>query len=577
MTLETCPKLRIALLLNSFSQPVWVAKIVRDIADSAFGAICLVVKIERADNDSHSPGENGLSVTDLLWKVYAAMDDRSLVSYQDPFEYIHILDGLPDATLVTADVIQKGQRYNMAEHAVNIVRSRSIDVVLDFSNKPFDGSALEMAKFGLWRCAPSGNGQNGNRAPGFWELRTGQVTTEFVLRVMKPDSDQDRPLYQSSTSTDLYSVKGTRSKVYWKSAQAVVRCLRNLHERGPSYLENGNSVQAGSRNDRHANSKPTSRDTVAFLTTIARRTVARALRNWRFRERWFLAYQFGESPIFPDKLGNLKYMEPPKDKFWADPFPITMMGKYYVFLEEFVYSRMKGHISVIEMGQDGKWSPPIKVLDTDYHLSYPYIFEWGGDLYMVPESKCNKTISLYKCTRFPTQWRWEKTLIEDVQAVDSTLFEHDGLWWLFCNIGGKEFSSNDELHLFYADTPLGPWTPHRDNPVKSDVRSSRPAGRLYRSNGEIFRPSQDCSVRMGGAISINRIVELTKEKFREEPIYKIEPTWKKGLFGVHTLNRAGNLTVLDCFDYTRKVPLSSSATQELLVPEQGVRAYPHGR
>lgn len=576
MTLETRPKLRIALLLNSFSQPVWVARIVRDIADSPFGEISLVVKIESA-NDERPPGENGLSLTDLLWKVYSTLDDRSLVPYQDPFEYVHILDGLPDATVVKADIVQTGQRYNMAEHAVNTVRSRSIDVVLDFSNKPLNGAALEMAKFGLWRCAPSGNGKTGNGSPGFWELRLGRATTEFFIRVMRPDASQDRLLYQSSTSTDLYSAKGTRSKLYWKSAQAVVRCLRNLYERGPSYLENGNSVLAGSRNGIRAHSKPTSVDTMAFLTTIARRRVARALRNWRFRERWFLAYRFGESPIFPGELGDLKYVEPPKEKFWADPFPIMMMGKYYVFLEEFVYSRMKGHISCIEMGEDGKWSTPIKVLDTDYHLSYPYIFEWRGDLYMIPESKCNKTISLYKCVKFPAQWRLEKTLIEDVQAVDSTLFEHDGIWWLFCNIGGKDFSSNDELHLFYADTPLGPWTPHKDNPVKSDVRSCRPAGRLYRSNGHIFRPSQDCSVRMGGAISINRIVQLTKERFQEEEVHKIEPTWKEGLFGVHTLNRAGSLTVLDCFDYTRKVSLSSGDTQELLVPEQRFQAHPHVR
>jgi hypothetical protein len=126
------------------------------------------------------------------------------------------------------------------------------------------------------------------------------------------------------------------------------------------------------------------------------------------------------------------------------------------------------------------------------------------------------------------------------------------MWWLFCNIGGRDFSSNDELHVFHAETPFGPWTPHKLNPVKSDVRSARPAGRLFCKDGVLYRPSQDCSVRMGGAIVMNRITRLTPDDFEEEAVARIEPTWRKGMLGTHTLNTAGALTVLDCFTYVPK-------------------------
>ena len=232
--------------------------------------------------------------------------------------------------------------------------------------------------------------------------------------------------------------------------------------------------------------------------------------------------------------------------------PIEMEGNYYIFMEEFLYSAMKAHISVIEMDADGRWKAPMKVLERDYHLSYPFLFQWDGQLYMMPETKRNGTIELYRCTEFPLKWEFDRVIMDNVQAVDATLHEVEGTWWLFCNIGGRDFSSNDELPLFYANTPFGPWSPHKLNPVKSDVRSARPAGRLFHKDGNLFRPSQDCSVRMGGAIVINRVTKLTPEHFREKSVSRIDPTWRKGLLGTHTINTAGKLTVLDGFTYIAK-------------------------
>ena len=213
---------------------------------------------------------------------------------------------------------------------------------------------------------------------------------------------------------------------------------------------------------------------------------------------------------------------------------------------------MKGHISVIEMNPAGTWKQPVKVLERPYHVSYPFLFEWGDLLYMIPESKRNNAIELYRCAEFPTIWEFDRVLVPNIQAVDPTLYELDGLWWLFCSVGGKDFASNDELHLFYSETPFGPWSAHRRNPVKSDVRSSRPAGNLFRLNGILYRPSQDCSVRMGSAIVVNRVTRLTPEEFHEETVGRIEPTWTKRICGTHTINTVDGLTMLDCLGHIQK-------------------------
>ena len=105
-----------------------------------------------------------------------------------------------------------------------------------------------------------------------------------------------------------------------------------------------------------------------------------------------------------------------------------------------------------------------------------FVFRYEGEIYMLPEMSESRTVTLFRCHSFPDQWREEKVLLDDVNAVDATLHEHEGRWWMFVNIGQQDASECEELHLFHAETPLGPFTPHRKNPVRSDCRASRPAG-----------------------------------------------------------------------------------------------------
>ena len=98
-------------------------------------------------------------------------------------------------------------------------------------------------------------------------------------------------------------------------------------------------------------------------------------------------------------------------------------------------------------------SGPTTVLERDYHLSYPFVFEWNENYYMVPESAANKTVELYRSTSFPFEWELEKVLMTDIRAKDATLAEVDGMWWMFVSIA--EHSIPDELYLFFAESPLG--------------------------------------------------------------------------------------------------------------------------
>jgi hypothetical protein len=162
-------------------------------------------------------------------------------------------------------------------------------------------------------------------------------------------------------------------------------------------------------------------------------------------------------------------------------------------------------------------------------------------------------------------------LLRGARYVDATLHRAGDRWWMFVNAGADGTELHDELHLFYADSLLGEWRPHARNPVKSDVRSARPAGRLYERDGVLYRPAQICAPLYGTGISVNRVLELSPEAYAEQEEQRVLPTHPAGLLGLHTVNRAGDLVVVDGFMRRPRwrVAASPTAEPERLVPIHG--------
>jgi hypothetical protein len=253
------------------------------------------------------------------------------------------------------------------------------------------------------------------------------------------------------------------------------------------------------------------------------------------------------------KGGEFQYLVPPVGRFWADPFPLKVDGRYYIFFEDYVNSAGRAHIAVVEVDREGIVSGPTEVLKLDCHLSYPFVFEWRGDYYMIPESGARNVVELYRCVSFPFEWQPEKVLLEANSPLDATVIEIDGTWWMFVNIEEEGVAVNwDELHLYYSESLLGPWKPHARNPIVSDVRSARPAGRLFWSNNALFRPGQDSSLRYGYATTISKITKLSTVEYSETEVLKILPDWDTDIIGVHTLNSVEDITVIDCLTRRRR-------------------------
>jgi hypothetical protein len=155
-------------------------------------------------------------------------------------------------------------------------------------------------------------------------------------------------------------------------------------------------------------------------------------------------------------------------------------------------------------------------------------------------------VEAYRCIDFPLRWRLERVLIDGLRLVDATFHRAPDRLWMFANgAPGDSAVFNDELYLFHAPSLLADWQPHARNPVRSDVRGARPAGSLYWRDGTLYRPGKVCVPRYGAGVTLNRVLRLSPYAYAERPVASVVPPAGGGLLGMHTLNRAGRLTVAD--------------------------------
>jgi hypothetical protein len=231
--------------------------------------------------------------------------------------------------------------------------------------------------------------------------------------------------------------------------------------------------------------------------------------------------------------------------FLADPFVVSRYGSDFCFVEDFDFQERKGVISVYKL-DGGGGSLLGAALIEPFHLSFPYIFEFGDDLYMCPETAEAASIRVYKCLEFPLKWELEKTIMKGVVAVDSMLFEHSGKWWLLTNTDSASSGDFFELSVFSADNPLSDdWRSHPQNPIYVDAGCARNGGFL-RDGHRVFRVSQSQGFDLyGKAAHIREIIELSENVYREREVAELVPKFANNIVGTHHMHSSGEVTVFD--------------------------------
>jgi hypothetical protein len=120
------------------------------------------------------------------------------------------------------------------------------------------------------------------------------------------------------------------------------------------------------------------------ITWFALRSLSQAIAVWLYRlcyhsPHWRVGWRHvvGEADVVDLRaLPHTGFQELPDDgrRFYADPFPVEKNSRLYLFVEEFEHRRGHGVISAVEFSEIGPVGTPHPVLETGFHLSYPFVF-----------------------------------------------------------------------------------------------------------------------------------------------------------------------------------------------------------
>lgn len=534
--------IKLGILVDSGEIPAWAWEMLRVIEAEGFANTVLVIR-------NQTPKASG-TASSLFYRTYRWIDRKLFSVRHDAFarKNIFTVPGLTVAELTVKPIQKKFSDWIESEDILRI-KSYEVDVLIRLGFRILKGDILSVAPFGIWSYHHGDNHKNRGGPPCFWEVMLGWWVSGSVLQVLSEKLDGGTVLYRSWSRTDPLSVNRNANKVYWKSLHFIPRQLKELATQGEQAWRHRLATCQDEQRE-YTNplfSPPENGRMLLLLFPFLWRNMRRKFRELIRREFWqiYVGQWNGQWPILPKQAVAITAAN---GRYYADPVICTQGEEQVIFFEDYEYGTRRAAISA-GIWRSGKLIEVRPVIQQPFHVSYPFLFVANGKQYMTAEMAAAGKLILYECVQWPFDWKQSGILMQDVQGYDPTVIFKDGKYWLFMNQKAHpEASAFDELFLYWTDDILAPrWNSHPQNPIVSDVRSARPAGRVFFQEGKWFRPAQDSGKMYGHRIKIQEILKWSDSEYEESTHYIIEPDWDLTIQGVHTFNFHGTTFVLDAF------------------------------
>ena len=502
--------------------------------------LALVILDGREPADLAAPRNRWLWPRHFLYDLYRRRYFRPAA--MEPRDASSIYAGVDS---LRCKVRSEGFSQYFSEEDVASIRAADLDFILRFGFNIIRGEVLHAARFGVWSFHHDDEERYRGQPACFWEIFKGDPVTGSILQRLEERLDAGVVLRRGYFKTILYSFVANRQQALTETTNWPASVCRDIQAGRTDYIDGTPSITTAPIFRR-----PTNVQMLKFAGSLLwRRAEADFMRRY-VKPIWNVGVVRRPIASFldqPELRDVTWYPREEKGAWIADPFSLAHGETRDVLVERFDLSAGRGAISALTLAEDG-WREGAATsveLPIESHVSYPFLMEYHGSIYMIPEAYASGEVALFRAVLFPAKWEKAGTLIDNIQAVDPTLVWHDDRWWMFLSDHRRSLSSQSLL-VYHARELLGPWVAHARNPVKLDVRSSRPAGTPFVHEGELYRPSQDCSRSYGRAIVINRVTQLTAAEFEEEPVATIGPE-RRARFsrGVHTLASIGDATLVD--------------------------------
>jgi hypothetical protein len=349
------PRLRFAILAEAKEIPAWAARSVECLLQSGRAEASLVI--------SAAPGEPGRRRMSLLPHLYR---ERWVKRRSRALRPVVIASRWPELP-----VVELAANGAARAAALSAIREHDLDFILVCGSDMPGDELLALPRLGLWAHA---RGQD--TAPCFGEVLRGDTTTRVALEAWTPQGR--RVLCEGHFSTCKASWVNNIDRACFGAADFAVRaCALALHPEADGVASGEpNGVERGPRN----------RDLARLFLRNARRVAEKLWELGLHVEIW----NVGSSTQQLDQIlrtskvdpGSVSWCKPhAPGHFIADPFVYVEAGEPRLLVED--YDQIKGRICTV-LPSNG--SPRVELgvdLDLPFHMSYPCIFEEGGETYCV--------------------------------------------------------------------------------------------------------------------------------------------------------------------------------------------------
>jgi hypothetical protein len=512
----------------------WQAEAIRRLTENGHSVAMLIVDGRTVQAEPTAPKHK----YSFLWR--AASRFLFKIEQKTP---VDLGAELKDVTRKVCMVREENHSEYFSDEDVSAIKSANLDFILRFGFNIIRGEILNAAKYGVWSFHHDDEEKYRGGPPGFWPVYNNDPVSGAIMQRLTEKLDAGIILKKAWLKTLMHSYRTNLNVLLYVSSDWPADFANQI-------------VSIGYPPEKHSSTSaivykvPGNWKMFIFILKLFKNRIAFYYQDLFRAERWNIGIinnslqelVFQDKEVQPD---NVLWMRERSHKnYFADPAGFIEENKVHILMEDYSYSENKAHISeAVFDPTTNTFSVPLKSIETKEHLSYPYVFVYGENIYCLPESYRYGYIGLYKRNYSEGIFVEDHVLLDHIDAVDPTLVNHNDKWWLFFTL--RKYS-NTHLYIYFADELEGVYKPHPANPVKMDIRSSRPAGLPFIHEGNLYRPGQDCSETYGKRVAISRIVKLSETEFEEE-LFKYLGPLKNSRYsrGFHTVFGLGRYTLID--------------------------------
>lgn len=479
----------------------------------------------------------------LLFKIQLKIESK-LFKEKFTVDKSKIIEELNNINKIEVKPVRKGYLDIFDKNCVEEIEKYDLDIILRHEFNIISGELLNVPKFGIWSFHHADNSINRGGPPGFWEIVLNQSSVGVTLQKLTSELDGglviDKAFYNRH-----WSVKKTSQNIFEGSVSLLFKNIKKL--------QNGKFITKSSKLYFNPLYKVPKLGFVLkysfnFYFKLARKFFQ--IINYKiFGTRYACWTLFiGKGNFLDSTLYRLKPVKMPRNKFWADPFIFKYLDKDYIFFENYDYKTKKGKISCGRIN-NSQLVDLVDVIEKEYHMSYPFIFEENKDIFLIPETLEKNRLEIYKCVDFPFNWELHSTLFEGESIVDASVYicKNKNKWLFLNKADGINAPDNSDLYIYKVNSSdYKELEPHKNNPVIINAKVARNAGAIFEYKNQIYRPSQaNIDGVYGRGLNINKIKKLTINEYVEETIITAQPNFDKGLISMHHLHQSNDIFVID--------------------------------